>query len=162
MKNKKKTTKVDSTHKAQPALWEKRRKQIEGTATFGLILVAVALAAPFTNLMDFEYVKIFKWIYAPGALIFTVSRIVGASDPTDSKRIKRLRRIECWAGIALCIAAFFWFYNESRFAHVLLLGNGIMACLRETIVFSLVGALIQVMASWMIYYRKNKEDKEAK
>ena len=162
MKNKKSEQKIKEGTGNKFASNEKKRKAVESTATFGLILVALGLAAPFTDLTNFEYLRIFKWIYGAGAFIFTIARIVGANDPADSRRVKRLRRIECWAGIALCIAAFFWFYNESRFAHVLLLGNGIMACLRETIVFSLVGALIQVMASWMIYYRKNKEDKEAK
>lgn len=149
---------ADKVEKAH--LNEKRRKQIEGAATFGLILVALGLAAPFTNLMNYDYVKVFKWIYGAGALIFVIARIMGANDPGDSSRVRRLRRIECWAGIALCIGTFFWFYNEGRYGQFLQHNGGVLTCLRETIVFSLVGALIQVMASWMIYYRQKKELKD--
>ena len=157
MKNKKSEQKIKEGTGNKFALNEKKRKAVESTATFGLILVALGLAAPFTDLTNFEYLRIFKWIYGSGAFIFTIARIVGANDPADSRRVKRLRRIECWAGIALCIGTFFWFYNEGRFEPVLRLGTGALTCLRETIIFSLVGALIQVMASWMIYYRQKKE-----
>ena len=156
MKNKKYSKSVECKKESKP-FSEKKRKAIESTATFGLILVALGLAAPFTNLLNYEFVKIFKWIYAAGALIFVIARIVGATDPQDSIRIRRLRRMECWAGIALCIGAFFWFYNEGVYGANLSIGAGVLRCLRETIVFSLVGALIQVMASWMIYYRQKKE-----
>ena len=158
MKNKSSDKKA--TGAVDKAAVEKRRKTIESSATFGLILVAVALAAPFTDLTNFEYIRIFKWIYAPGALLFTIARIVGANDPADSLRVKRLRRLECWAGIALCVGAFFWFYNEGRFEDVLKVGSGALTYLHETIIFSLVGALIQVIASWMIYYRQKKELKQ--
>lgn len=141
---------------------KKSRKAIEATATFGLILVAVGLVAPFTDLTDPEYVKIFKWIYSPGALIFTIARIVGATDPTDSLRVRRLRRMEFWAGVALCIGAFFWFYNEHRFGDFLILGTGTMACLKETIYFTLVGAIIQVISSLSIARRIKKEESAGK
>lgn len=138
----------------------KRRKAVEATATFGLILVAVGLAAPFTDLTNGEYIRFFKWIYSPGALIFTIARVVGSTDPFDSMRMRRLRRLEFWAGVAFCVGAFFWFYNEGRFSDLLKDGFGAMVYLRETVVFSLVGALIQVIASWMIGYRQKKEVKK--
>lgn len=159
MKNKKRLDNNMVPDSARPsnAMSEKKRKAVESTATFGLILVAVSLAAPFTDLMNFQYIKIFKWIYAPGALIFTIARIVGANDPGDSKNIKRLRRLEFWAGIAFCIGAFFWFYNEETYKAFLMMNAGALVYLRETIMFSLVGALIQVIASWLIYFRQKKE-----
>lgn len=135
----------------------KSRKAIEGSATFGLILVAVGLAAPFTDLMNTDFLRIFKWVYAAGALLFTIARIVGANDPDDSMRVRRLRRMEFWAGVALCIGAFFWFYNENRFAEVLSFGFGTNACLQETIYFTLVGAIIQVICSLSITRRLRKE-----
>ena len=137
----------------------KSRKAIEGSATFGLILVAVGLAAPFTDLMNTDFLRIFKWVYAAGALLFTIARIVGANDPDDSMRVRRLRRMEFWAGVALCIGAFFWFYNEERFGAFLQVGTGVMTCLKETIYFSLAGAVIQVFASLMITHRLKKEGK---
>ena len=133
------------------------RKAVEGTATFGLILVAVGLAAPFTDLTNTTFLSVFKWIYGAGALIFTIARIVGSTDPADSMRVRRLRRMEFWAGVALCIGAFFWFYNENRFAEVLSLGFGTNACLQETIYFTLVGAIIQVICSLSITRRLRKE-----
>lgn len=135
----------------------KSKKAVENTATFGLILVAVGLAAPFTDLTNFEFIKIFKWIYAPGALIFTIARIVGSTDPAESMRVRRLRRLEFWAGVALCIGAFFWFYNEHRFGEFLRQGAATMTYLRETIYFTFAGAIIQVIASLSISRRLKKE-----
>lgn len=135
----------------------KSRRAIEGAATFGLILVAVGLAAPFTNLTDTDFIRFFKWIYAPGALIFTVARIVGSTDPEESLRLRRLRRLEFWAGVAFCIGAFFWFYNEHRYSALLPYGSGAMMYLRDTVYFTLAGAVIQVMAIFMISRRIKKE-----
>lgn len=129
-----------------PGAVSRSRKAIEATATFGLILVAVGLAAPFTDLTNSDYIRFFKWIYAPGALIFTIARIVGSTDPSESMRVRRLRRLEFWAGVAFCIGVFFWFYNEHRYADLLAMGAGAMVYLRETVYFSLAGALIQVIA----------------
>lgn len=153
MKNKQKLSDMEGS----PQERRKSRKAVEASATFGLILVAVGLAAPFTDLTNTSYLTIFKWIFGAGALIFTIARIVGATDPADSMRVRRLRRLEFWAGVSLCIATFFWFYNEHRFADVLSLGYGTNACLRETIYFTLVGAIIQVLSSFSIARRQKKE-----
>lgn len=135
----------------------RNRKAVEGAATFGLILVAVGLAAPFTDLLNSDYIRIFKWIYAPGALIYTVARIAGSTDPQDSLRVRRLRRMEFWAGVAFCIGVFFWFYNEHRYADLLSMGAGAMVYLRETVYFTLAGALIQVIATYSLSSRLRKE-----
>lgn len=143
------------------AALEKRRKQMEATATFGLILIAVAMLCPFFGLDGggiSGWFNAYKWIYAAGALIFTGSRLVSVNDPNDSLRLRRLRRLEFWAGMAFCIGAFFWFYNERKFATVLYAGP--LAILRDTVLFSLAGAVIQVIASWMISFRQSKEEKE--
>lgn len=137
----------------------KRRKAVERTATFGLILIAVGLLGPFTNLMDADYVRFFKWIYAPGALIFTIARVVGSTDQNESMRIRRLRRMEFWAGVAFCIGAFFWFYNEDRYSFYLENNVGTMTVLRESIYFTLAGAVIQVMAVFALSRRLKKEGK---
>ena len=132
--------------KGTPSEAARSRKAIEGAAAFGLILVAVGLAAPFTDLLNSDYIRFFKWIYSPGALIYTIARIVGSTDPAESLRMRRLRRMEFWAGVAFCIGVFFWFYNEHRYADLLAQGAGAMVYLRETVYFSLAGALIQVIA----------------
>lgn len=152
------------THKKSHENLEKRRKQAEATATFGLILIAVALVAPFSDIENVSMLSIFKWIYAPGALIFTVARILGVGDPEESLRLRRLRRLECWAGIAFCIAAFFWFYNDYHYIGSLpnaILTVGPLKVLNETIMFSLVGAMIQLISSWMITWRQRKESKQS-
>lgn len=137
---------------------ELRRKKMEGVATFGLILVAVAMFAPFASFGgNINWLSIGKWIYAAGALIFTFARIAGVNDPRESLRLRRLRRLEFWAGMAFCVGAFFWFYNENKFADNPWVGP--LAIVRDTVLFSLAGASIQVIASWMIAFRQKKEAK---
>lgn len=154
--------------KKKPALTkaqiESRRKKMEATSTFGLILIAVALLAPFASFMSSGMtlsagsagrLAVYKWIYAAGALIFTFARMVNVSDPDESLRIRRIRRLEFWAGMAFCIGAFFWFYNEQKLASMMYVAP--MAILRDTVVFSLAGAMIQIIASWMLVWRQRKE-----
>lgn len=140
------------------AALEKRRKQVEATATFGLILICVALVAPFTSPASMEYLKVFKWIYGSGAIIYLVARMVDISDPEEPLRIKRLRRMEFWAGISFGLATAFWFIGEHRFGPY----GGALAVLQNTIMFTLVGALIQILASWLIYSRTKKDLKNKK
>ena len=132
---------------------EKRRKQVEGTATFGLILICVALVAPFTSPTSMEYLNVFRWIYGSGALIYLVARLVDISDPKDSPRLKRLRRMEFWAGVSFGLATAFWFIGQHRLGEY----AGALAVLQNTIMFTLVGALIQIVASWLIYSQTKKE-----
>lgn len=122
------------------------RRVMEALATFGLILVAVGLAAPFATFGNGTLLVMFKWIFAAGAVVYTVARVVGAVGRDGSFRVRRLRRMEGWAGIAFCIAAFFWFYNTRKFDGEMLT----FRMLNETILFTLVGALIQIVSSWML------------
>lgn len=138
----------------------KSRKAIEGIAAFGLILVMVGMAAPFADLSNTSALRVYKWIYSAGALIFTVACMVGSTDPDESMRLRRLRRLEFWAGAAFCIGAFFWFYNENHFSFYLDLGMGSLACLRDTIYFTLAGGVIQILAIFAISKRLKKEQSE--
>lgn len=122
------------------------RRAMEALATFGLILVAVGLAAPFATFGNGTLLVMFKWIFAAGAVVYTVARVVGAVGRDGSFRVRRLRRMEGWAGIAFCIAAFFWFYNTRNFDGEMLT----FRMLNETILFTLAGALIQIVSSWML------------
>ena len=144
----------ESIDPAKAAAKARRLRAFESSATFGLLLLAVGLVAPFTSLDNETMLTVFKWIYASGALIYLVSRIAGGYDPTDSLRVRRLRRLEVWAGVAFGIAAFFWFYNGARNAGYPMT----LQVMRDTVVFTLVGALIQIIASWMIVARKRKEN----
>lgn len=135
------------------AALEKRRKQVESIATFGLILICVALVAPFTNPTNTEYFNVFRWIYGSGALIYLIARVVDINDPKDSPRLRRLRRMEFWAGVSFGLATAFWFIGQHRFGPY----AGALAILQNTIMFTLVGALIQIVASWLIYSQVKKD-----
>lgn len=132
----------------------KLRKLMESTATFGLLLVAAGLIAPFISYESLQWLVTFKWIFASGAVIYTAARIVGAIGKDGSFRVRRLRRLEVWAGFAFCVAAFFWFWNTAKFGGETLS----FRMLNETILFSLTGALIQIVASWMLASALKKEN----
>lgn len=132
---------------------EKRRKQEEATATFGLLLICAALVAPFASPENKVLITAFKWIYSAGALIFIIARVLNVNDPMDSIRMKRLRRMEFWSGVAFVAGAVFWFYQESHLGHF----AGLLGLMRDTIMFTLAGAVIQIIASWMIVAQAKKE-----
>lgn len=134
---------------------ERLRNRMESVATFGLILVAVGLVAPFASFENTVWNVVFKYVFSSGALIYTAARIVGSLGKDESFRVRRLRRLESWAGISLCVAAFFWFYNTSRLHTDTLT----FRMLNETILFTLVGALIQIIASWMLSSALRKQQK---
>lgn len=133
--------------------FENRGKYVEWTATFGLLLICVALVVPFFRPSDFDLMRVMKWIYSAGALVYVVARVIGAMEPSGSLRLRRLLRMEFWAGVAFMVAAAFWFYTESHLGPY----AGMLALMRQTILFTLVGAAIQVIASWLIVNCRRKE-----
>ncbi|MDE5790864.1 MAG: hypothetical protein K2H96_06530 [Muribaculaceae bacterium] len=135
---------------------EKRRRRMENLSLIGLILLCAGLVAPFVNIGSEILLTVFKYVYAVGAVVYTVARMVNVNAPEDSMRLRRLRRMEMWAGFAFLIGAFFWFYNSARFPNV----GFSLAVMRDTIMFTLAGALIQVISSWMIAARMKKESEE--
>lgn len=132
---------------------ERILKYTEKTATFGMLLIALALVVPIASAFRPDLTQICKWLFAGGALIYLVARIAGAGDRGESLRLRRLRRMQCWAGIAFGVAAFFWFYTAGRLGE----NAGPLAITRNTILFSLVGALIQIVSSWMIWGQQKKD-----
>lgn len=130
-----------------------KRRICENVATVGLLMVCVAMLGPFLLGAQPMVMKVFCWIYAAGALVYTVARMIDVSDPRESVRLRRMRRMEFWAGIAFCIASGFWFYTTQR------LGDqaGVLALMRNTVLFTIVGAALQTIASWMIVSRMKKE-----
>lgn len=139
-----------------PEIMARRRKNMERLASAGLILVCAGLVAPFAGTDNAVVLSIFKWVFAAGALIFTAARSVNVNDPSDPVRVRRFRRMEMWAGISFCIAAFFWFYNSHTMPGVMLS----LRSLQETILFTLTGALIQIVASVMIMRLQAKAQKK--
>lgn len=134
----------------------KIRKKVEATSTLGLVLIAVALIAPFAALESAWVPVAGRWIYAAGAIVYTIARMVNVNDADDSKRLRRLRRMEMWAGFCFIASAGFWFYNAHRFAGI----SFSLPVMRDTIAFTLAGAVIQVIASWMISSQAAKEMKQ--
>ncbi|GFI39490.1 MAG: hypothetical protein OSJ32_01980 [Muribaculaceae bacterium] len=132
---------------------ERLRRRIEAISTVGLLLIAAGLMAPFAAVEDALIAGICKWVFAAGAVIYTVARMVNVNDPGDSLKLRRLRRMEMWAGFCFVVASGFWFYNAHRLAGIVFS----LPVMNNTIVFTLAGAMIQVISSWMISARAKKE-----
>ncbi len=121
------------------------RRAMENCATVGLLFLAAGVIGPLFTFQNAGLTVVFKWLYLVGAVVYTVARIVGAVGKDGTARVRRLRRMESWAGIAFCMGSFFWFYNDARY-----FGFFSLKVVSETITFTLVGALIQIIASWML------------
>lgn len=132
-----------------------KKKKADNAAAFGMIIIAIGLLIPLFNPFDMELLANFKWVFTSGTVLLLVARCVNVADPSESVRLKRLRRLEFWVAACFLIATFFWFYNENKLDENPYMG--VLAILRDTILFSLAGATIQVIASWLIYYREKKE-----
>lgn len=140
----------------QAADLEARRKYVEIGAAVGLLLVLAAMMAPFMAGLAGGSAMWAKWVYAAGALVYTVARVVNVNAPGDSLRLRRLRRLEFWAGMCFIIGAAFWFYKLQYFSGFF---AGPLAVMRQTVAFTMAGAVIQIVASWMIAHRMKKEYK---
>ncbi len=152
MKNKKQNNASGAVR--TPAQIESLRRKVESTATFGLLMIAVGLALPFIDLFSDVWGEIGRWVYVVGAVIYVIARMVKITDPADTMRIRRLLRLEFWAGVAFLIGAGLWFYKAIKFGDMLP-GTGLVI-LKDTVLFTLVGAAIQLIASWMIYFQRKK------
>ncbi len=133
---------------------EKKRKYVEFGATIGLLLVLAAMIAPFLEGWIGKTEMLAKWVYAAGALIYTTARVINVNAPGDSLRLRRLRRLEFWAGMCFIVGAAFWFYKLQYYTGLF---AGPLAIMRQTVAFTMAGAVIQIVASWMIAFQMKKE-----
>ncbi len=131
----------------------RRNTLIENIAAVGMLLICAGLMIPLFKLSDPDALEPFKWLYTAGAVIFTAARAAGACDRSGSKRMIRLRRMEFWGGVAFILAAAIWFYKEQHLGPYV----GPLAVIKDSILFTLVGACIQVIAAWLIYSVRKKE-----
>ena len=119
-----------------------KEKIILGAITVGMLLICIGIVMPF-------FMGVYGWgykaVYAAGALLLVTGRIF-TPYKGDNTRLKRLYRIESWAAIFFCVAAFFLFYPP---------GNN----LRDVLAFTLAGGAIQIYTSIMISIRLKKGDK---
>lgn len=139
---------------ATTAALEKRRKYVEAGAALGLLLVLAAMMAPFLESLTGHSMMWSRWVYAAGALVYTGARVVDVNAPGDSHRLRRLRRLEFWAGVCFIVGGAFWFYKLQYYSGFY---AGPLAVLRQTVAFTMAGAVIQIVASWMIAFRMKKE-----
>lgn len=75
----------------------------------GLLLVVVGILLPMFGVSQLTY----RWIYAAGALISLLGRF-GTQYGGPELRLRRLTRIEMWASVFFCVAAFFMFYPGAQ------------------------------------------------
>lgn len=135
---------------------ENRRKYVEAGAALGLLFVLAAMMAPFLEGLIGHSMMWAKWVYAAGAIVYTGARVVDVNAAGDSLRLRRLRRLEFWAGVCFIVGAAFWFYKLQYYSGFY---AGPLAVMRQTVAFTMAGAVIQIVASWMIAYRMKKESK---
>ena len=121
-----------------------------------MLLVLAAMIAPFLSGLVGHSMMWAKWVYAAGALLYTCARVVNVNAPSDSLRLRRLRRLEFWAGMCFIVGGAFWFYKEQYYSGIF---AGPLAVMRQTVAFTMAGAVIQIVASWMIASRMRKEAK---
>lgn len=143
---------------ADPAL-TRRRKLSETLASIGMLLIAVGLVFPLFNLLDPDVISLFKWVFTVGSLTYLAARCIKTSAPADSIKLRRLRHMEFWAGMCFVVASGLWFYNQYKHADTMYVGP--LAILRDTILFALAGAVIQLIATWMIYFYEKKARRDA-
>lgn len=133
---------------------DRRRKLVEVVASVGLLLVLFSMVAPFVQGFFGTSLMWARWVYAAGALVYTASRAVNVNASSDSMRLRRMRRMEFWAGVCFIAGAAFWFYKLQCYAD---LPVGILAVMNQTVAFTMAGAVIQIVASWLIAARMKKE-----
>ena len=145
--------------KKSPAEILKLRRRMESISTLGLILVLIALVAAVFAPDSVKWLLVYKILYAVGAVGYTAARMVNVNDPDDSVRVRRIRRMEVWAGLALVAGAFFWFYNTWGLPNPMQMT---VYAMRDTILFTFAGAIIQIVASVLLTVQANKKEKNGK
>lgn len=99
--------------------------------TISMLLIVAGTVLPLFNHGGI----LFKYIYATGALLLLIGRLL-TPYKGDDLRVKRLYRIETWSAIFFCVAVFFMFYE----------GAG----RTDWLAFTLAGGIIQIYTSIMI------------
>lgn len=122
---------------------QEKRISISGILLIiGLLIMAVMALMPLLNINP-QWMKWMRWIYAGGAVLVLVARIVGVYNG-PSLRIKRLHRILISSGILYCASALMMFISNGT---------------NDWIGFLLAGVMVQLYASWMIEHEEKKTEK---
>lgn len=105
--------------------------------------LALILIGVFIPLATGPHASLYKYIFAVGAALNLVGRLFNGYEGSNV-RLKRLLRIEIWAGLFFCVAAFFMFTSLDP---------------KDWITFVLAGGAIMVYTSIMIPYIQRKDNK---
>ncbi len=108
-------------------------------ATLGLCCIGIAAFIPIMH-GGFDH-GWYRYLFAAGALMVLVARLFTPYTGT-LLRMKRLHRMEAWSGIFFCVAAFFMFYEPAQ--------N------RDWLAFTMAGAVIQIVATFMMAHVARK------
>lgn len=108
-------------------------------ANIGLILIVVGAAMPLFHGPIFAA----QCVYATGAALTLIGRLF-APYRGDNIRVRRLFSMQIFAALAFVVAAFFMFYDQSS--------------PNDWIAFTIVGALLQIYASFMIQHIEKKNE----
>lgn len=107
----------------------------------GLLLLVAGLLMPIMS-NNIEGMA-FRWIYAGGAALTLLSRILTPAPPKSlPMRVRRLLRMEAWSSILFCVAAGFAFYDMTQ--------------IRDWLAFTLAGAALQIYASIALTFALRK------
>lgn len=152
--SKKNTGNINNTDTAKR---KKMMRLAENIAALGMLFICVSLMIPLFGMTSVEAIAPFKWIYSAGTLIYICARVASSMKSNEPMRLRRLRRMEFWAGVCFMVGAAFWFYQEQHLGPY----AGPLAVIKNTILFTLTGAMVQIIASWLIYSREKKLDTQS-
>ncbi len=110
-------------------------------APIGLLLVFAATAAPFVMIRTQWPLQWYPYVYAAGAVILLVARLMRRYR-TNDERLRRLYRLERWAPVIFIVAVGLLFYNPT--------------ILRDWLAFTLAGAIVQIYTGFAIPARQKK------
>jgi hypothetical protein len=97
----------------------------------GLLLVAAGILLPILSQDPFN--TTFRWVYAVGAALTLIGRLIQPAYIGRNMRVKRLLRLESWSALLFCVAAFFSVYSAPM--------------LRDWLAFTLAGGAVQAYTS---------------
>lgn len=104
------------------------------TILLGLLLVLAGTAMPIIT--GTYTTDTFRYIYAAGAALSLLGRLLSPPYQGTNLRLRRLLRLQSWSAIFYCVAAFFSFYHRTT--------------LRDWLAFTLAGAAVQIISTILI------------
>lgn len=106
----------------------------------GLLIIVAATAMPLIWMDNSWY----QWLYAAGAVVLFIGRLMTPGLKEAPLRLRRLLRIETWGSLLFVAGAASMFWDS---------GSG-----RDWIAFTLAGGIIQVYTSIMIPRVQQQKD----